>query len=333
MADADFRAGWPKNARFIDLEPSSESFLDAVLAGLAQDQKTLPCKFFYDARGSRLFEQICQLEEYYPTRTEKALLKEIAPELNDLVPDGAELVEFGSGSSEKVRILFENMSHFSGYVSIEISSSALEDAASQLAREYPMLQVLAVCADYTQPLELDDDYGGDADDAGIRVGFFPGSTIGNLSHDEAVAFLRNAAGILGSGAGFIIGADLRKDAAILEPAYNDESGVTAAFNLNLLGRINRELGANIDVDSFRHEAIFNNKASRIEMHLVSRIQQSIEIGGQSFDFDAGETIQTENSHKYTLEEFNRVARDAGLEPVRTWTDADDLFSIHFLHIP
>lgn len=315
-------------AKFIDLEPSPETFLDSVLAGLSATPKTLPSKFFYDERGSLLFQQITTLDPYYPTRTETALLKQIAPELGALIPEHAELVEFGSGSTNKVRILLDTVGRFSAYVSIDISRTYLVDQANQLARDYPGLSVLAVCADYMAPLNLDD---GRASD-GSRVGFFPGSTIGNLTSTEAIGFLANAANILGPGAGFIVGVDLKKDRKILEAAYNDPQGITAAFNLNLLIRLNRELDADFDTAAFAHEAIYKEDAGRIEMHLVSQKDQFAHIGDRKFRFAQGESIHTENSHKYSIPEFQDIARAAGLNAVKFWTDPDQLFSIHFLRV-
>lgn len=318
---------WP-TARYVDLRPSSESFLGAVIGGLGARRKSLPSKFFYDERGSRLFDRICELPEYYPTRTEMALMMDIAPELRALVPEGAELVEFGSGSSRKVRILLDAVAAFAAYVSIDISGDYLKQMASALACDYPALDVLAVSADYTQPIDLAHWEGCSRP----RVGFFPGSTIGNLTPEDAVAFLENARRILGTGSGFIVGADLKKDARILHAAYNDAEGVTAAFNLNLLVRINSELGGDFDLDAFHHRAHYNQEKGRIEMYLVSDRDQTARINGHSFVFAEGETIHTENSHKYTVEEFQRIAERAGFIAQRAWTDENQLFSIHYLEV-
>lgn len=318
---------WP-TARFVDLRPSTESFRDAVIGGLGAAQKSLPSKFFYDERGSRLFDEICRLEEYYPTRTEMALMADIAPELRALVPEGAELVEFGSGSSQKVRILLDQVGHFDAYVSIDISADYLQAMTTALACDYPALDVLAVSADYTQPIDL----AHWEICSRRRVGFFPGSTIGNLTPDGAVEFLENARSILGAGGGFIVGADLKKDVGILETAYNDAKGVTAEFNLNLLRRINSELGGDFDINAFRHRAHYNDEKGRIEMHLISERDQSVRVNGNAFEFAAGETIHTENSHKYTIEDFQEIAAQAGFAARKAWTDEKDLFSIHYLEV-
>lgn len=320
-------------ARFVDLHPGHESFRDAVIKGLGARPKSLPSKFFYDERGSRLFEQICELEEYYPTRTEMALLADIGPELHDLLPRGAELVEFGSGSSQKVRILLDSTHSFDAYVSIDISGEYLKEMCNALAADYPALDVMAVCADYTRPIDMAPIDGAHWKGCSRpRVGFFPGSTIGNLTTDGAVEFLENARGILGAGGGFIVGADLKKDVAVLEAAYNDAAGVTAEFNLNLLARINRELGGDFDLKAFSHRAHYNADKDRIEMHLVSQRNQTAGIDGSSFDFAEGETIHTENSHKYTVRKFQEIAERAGFTARHAWTDKDDLFSIHYLEV-
>ena len=323
----DCAESWP-TARYVDLQPSAESFLGAVIDGLGAEQKSLPSKFFYDERGSRLFDRICELPEYYPTRTEMALLADIAPELRALVPQGAELVEFGSGSTRKVRILLDTVAAFTAYVSIDISGDYLRQMASALACDYPALDVLAVSADYTQPIDLAHWEGC----ARPRVGFFPGSTIGNLTPQDAVAFLENARRILGPGGGFIVGADLKKDVGLLHAAYNDAEGVTAAFNLNLLVRINSELGGDFDLSAFRHRAHYDPDKGRIEMHLVSRRDQTARVNGHSFAFAEGETIHTENSHKYTVEEFQHIAERSGFTAQRAWTDENELFSIHYLEV-
>ena len=316
-------------ARFIDMEPSEESFLEAVTSGLLAKTKRLPAKFFYDEEGSKLFEKICQLQEYYPTRTEIGLLKEIAPQLRDRLPAGTQLVEFGSGSNDKVRILLEGVGRFDSYVPIDISREYLRAQADELAADFPEISVTAICADYTMDLNLPR-HASDLPEA--RLGFFPGSTIGNMKHDEAVSFLSRAAEILGSGAGFLIGADLKKDPATLHAAYNDTAGVTAAFNLNLLKRINRELGANFDLEAFRHDAFYDEAEGRIEMHLLSLADQVVTIDGQSFPLSKGECIHTEDSHKFTIEEFRSLGQQSGLKPISTWTDKSDLFSVHLFKI-
>ncbi len=318
----------PGRFTFIDLKPSSGSFLDAVVAGLSAPRKTLPAKFFYDERGSKLFEEITNLPEYYQTRTEMALLADIAPALKKMIPRGSKLIEFGSGSTEKVRILIDKVEQFNTYVPIDISRDYLKMEAKDLASDHPNLKIIAICADYTKPFPMPDGISGGSD----CTGFFPGGTIGNMLPTEAAGFLRLAGSLLGRGAGFIIGVDLKKDPAILHAAYNDAKGVTAAFNMNVLLRINAELGGDFDLANFRHRALYNALESRIEMHLVSLADQVVSVGGTSFNFLKGETIHTENSYKYNVGEFQALAKSAGMEPVNAWWDDDWLFSVHFLQV-
>ena len=313
--------------RLQDLEPSTQEFRDAVLTGLGQAQKTLPCKFFYDAEGSRLFDQICELPEYYPTRTELALLADKSGEIARLIGRRARLVEFGSGAGVKIRLLLNALDRPTAYVPVDISRDHLMMAAADLARDFPALQIAPICADYTKPFALPAPGG---QPPGITVGFFPGSTIGNFTPDEARLFLARARRLLGPGSAMVIGVDLRKSTQILVPAYDDADGVTAAFNLNLLVRINRELDGTFELDQFAHEARWNDEAGRIEMHLVSRRDQQVRIGSTRFAFRAGETIHTENSHKYTLDQFRALAVGAGYRPRAAWTDAAGLFSVHML---
>jgi len=310
-----------------DLEPSNDDFRAAVLAGLRAPRKTLPCKFFYDAEGSRLFDRICELPEYYPTRTENGILRRHAADIARLVGPAARLVEFGSGAGEKIRLLLSALSRPVAYVPVDISRRHLLAAASSLARDFPGLAIAPVCADYTQPFDLPDLTRARPE---ATVGFFPGSTIGNFTDDEARAFLAGAREQLGADSWMIVGVDLRKDEDILLRAYDDAAGVTAAFNLNLLRRINRELGGHFDLDQFAHEARWNDALGRIEMHLVSRRAQTVEIGLDRCFFAAGESIHTENSHKYTLDGFAALAGDAGYETVAVWTDPAGLFSVHAL---
>lgn len=308
-----------------DLEPSAEEFRAAVLDGLSAPAKTLPCKFFYDAEGSRLFDKICDLPEYYPTRTECHILERYAGEIAGLVGRRARLVEFGSGAGIKIRLLLSALDHPAAYVPVDISRLHLLAAASSLARDFPQLSIAPICADYTTPFALPP-----ADGARTTVGFFPGSTIGNFTPDEALNFLTTARALLGSGSSMIVGVDLRKSADILVPAYDDAAGVTQAFNLNLLRRINRELGGTFKLDQFVHTARWNDAEGRMEMHLVSRRAQTVEIGGESFTFAEGEAIHTENSHKYTVPQFQDLARSAGYAPQAVWTDEASLFSVHLL---
>lgn len=306
--------------------PELESeFASAVVDGLSRPQKTLPCRFFYDARGSELFEEITRLPEYYPTRTETEILNAHAAEMVEAIPDNGVLVEFGSGSSLKTEILFRHLLVGAAYVPVDVSSSALADAERRLAKRFPYLDFCPVVGNFTQPIEFPADLA-----VRPRTGFFPGSTIGNLTPPEAIELLGVFRHVLSEGGRLIIGIDLKKDARKLVLAYNDSAGVTAAFNLNILARINRELGSAIDLATFRHEAIYRPREGRIEMHLVSLIEQDIWICDRPFHLDAGESIHTENSHKYTIKEFQTLARSAGWLPARVWTDEAGLFSVHEL---
>ena len=312
---------------YYEFEHADEDFLAAVVAGLSLPQKRLLSKYFYDEYGSKLFEQITELPEYYPTRTETALLRKHAAEFAELIGPHASLVEFGSGSSTKVRILLDALEAPSAYVPIDISRDHLIESAKGLADAYPDLMVVPVAADYTQPLELPV-----IADELVRIGFFPGSTIGNFSHTEAIDFLRTAATELGTDNGLLIGVDLKKDETVLHAAYNDTAGITAEFNLNILRHINRELDADFDLDGFTHDARWYPEHGRIEMHLVSKRAQSVRVDGKTFEFVGGETIHTEDSHKYTVEEFHALAGKAGWRAFRYWTDDEDLFSIHYLRV-
>jgi dimethylhistidine N-methyltransferase len=298
-----------------------------LLAALARRPRSISPKYFYDAEGSRLFDRICELPEYYPTRTELAILARCAPEIARLAGPGAEIVEFGAGSLRKVRLLLQAFERPARYLPIDISGEHLEAAARLLRTELPQLDVRPVVADYTQGLVLPPATG-----AGQRIGFFPGSTLGNFTPDEALAFLERAAGLLRGGA-LLLGADLVKDPRLLHAAYNDAQGVTAAFNLNLLTRANRELGTRFAIDQFAHYAFYNVPLQRIEMHLVSRRKQSVTLHGESFEFDEGESLHTENSCKFTVEGLRALARRAGFRPGPVWTDPQHLFSVHWLHAP
>jgi dimethylhistidine N-methyltransferase len=313
---------------FHDLAPGEESFRDAVLNGLGRDQKAIPCKFFYDARGSALFEEICRLPEYYPTRTEIAILEENSGDIAAQMGPHCRLIEFGSGASQKVRILLHALERPAAYVPVDISREHLRDAATSLAEDFPSVPVIAVCADYTRPFPLPPLPGAQ----GKRVGFFPGSTIGNFEPDAAVAFLANYARILGPRGEMLIGVDLKKDPEILEAAYDDRAGVTAAFNLNLLERINRELDGDLDLDRFEHVAFYNRPEGRVEIYIRSLADQAAQIAGQRFHFAVGELIHTEYSYKYSVEEFRALAARAGFRPVDTWTDPAALFSVHYLRL-
>jgi L-histidine Nalpha-methyltransferase len=315
-------------AEFRDLAPGEESFRDTVLAGLDRRRKYIPCRFLYDARGSALFEAICELPEYYPTRTETAILAEYADEIAALIGRGCELVEFGSGASRKVRILLRALGAPAAYVAIDISREQLRQAADALAADFPDLQTVALCADYTRPFDL----GPLPRSYGRRLGFFPGSTIGNFTQAESIDFLAGSRHVLGPEGAMLVGVDLQKDASLLTAAYNDSQGVTAAFNLNLLVRINRELGADFDLDRFAHEAIYNAAAGRIEIYIRSRADQIVTVADRAIRFAEGERIHTEDSCKYTIDGFHRLAARAGWRPVRCWTDRAGLFSVHFLSV-
>jgi L-histidine Nalpha-methyltransferase len=311
---------------FHDLAPGEESFRDAVFLGLGRSPKTLPCKFFYDERGSALFEEICRLPEYYLTRTEIAILERHAGAIAAEIGPHARLIELGSGASIKVRILLRALADPAAYVAVDISREWLREAAGELAADFPDLPVVAVCADYTRTFPLPPLPGPE----GKRVGFFPGSTIGNFEPEAVVRFLRHCAELLGPGGEMLIGADLKKAPAILNAAYNDSAGKNAAFNLNLLVRINRELDGDIDVGRFAHVAFYNDVAGRVELYLQSCAAQSATIAGRRFAFAAGERIHTENSYKYSIDEFRALAVRAGFRPVDTWTDPNHLFSVHYL---
>lgn len=310
----------------IDCHPTTTSFLQDVLDGLDRDDKQLPSKYLYDVRGSDLFDQITQLDEYYPTRTEAAITRSNLDAIADAMGTQALLVEYGSGTSEKTRILLDRLStDLAGYVPVDISKDHLLQAAGDIADAYPALDVRPVCADYTSTFPLPDL----AEEASRTVVYFPGSTIGNFTLDEAVAFLQRIADIAGPGGGLLIGVDLKKDPSILHAAYNDREGVTAAFNLNLLRRINRELGGDFDLSAFHHEAIWNAERGCIDMTLVSDAEQVVHVGGQAFSFQKGETIHTEYSFKYSLDEFADLASDAGFRVDTVWTDDQSLFSLQY----
>lgn len=306
------------------IEPAGEFAAD-VIAGLTAKPKYLPPKYFYDLTGSSLFDRITELPEYYPTRSELDLLGKHAPEIASLFPPAAALIEFGSGSSRKARIVLRAAASVEAYVPVDISGDFLRQDAARLRRDFPHLTIVPVVTDFTTlgalPAEIA---------AKPRAGFFPGSTIGNFEPHEACAFMRRAGSILGIGAVFVIGVDLEKSPDILYRAYNDAEGVTAKFNLNLLGRINRELGANFDLAAFEHHAFYNVERHRIEMHLASSKRQKVRIGDTTVEFRAGETIHTENSYKYSIESFQAMARGAGWSPLQAWTDG--LFSVHALRM-
>ena len=305
---------------------TADPFRKDVLDGLSKPQKSVPSRWLYDAKGSALFDDITELPEYYPTRTELKILREKAGSMAEAIGPEAMLIEYGAGSLLKVRILLDALDRPAAFVPVDISESHLHAAAEELDRDYPELLIQPVAADFmASHLGADLPHVG-----GRRAGFFPGSTVGNLSNEEILRFLSNVRADLGGEACFIIGLDQPKPADILVPAYDDAQGVTAAFNLNLLERMNRELGADFDIGKFRHEARWNAAESRIEMHLVSLAEQSLTVAGERFVFTAGETIHTENSRKIALEDFAGLADEAGWRLDQTWTDADGLFAVMML---
>ena len=311
-------------AKAHQFDEQTSAFAQDVIAGLSQQPKQLSPKYFYDAAGSELFEQITVLPEYYPTRTELGILRGRGTEISKIIPKGAALVEFGAGATTKVRLLL-NECDFGAYVPVDISGDFLNAQARALHGDFPDLAIFPVTADFTTPFALPD-----AVKAMPKVGFFPGSTLGNFEPHEACGFLRSAREILGEGAQMIIGVDLEKDERLLQAAYNDAAGVTGRFNLNVLVRINHELGGNFDLAAFTHRAIYNRERHRIEMHLISRKAQTVRILGRTFTFRAGESIHTESSYKYSLARFAALARGSGWTPTASWTDAANMFSVHAL---
>ena len=304
------------------------AFAKDLLAALAGTPRSIAPKYFYDAAGSSLFDRICELPEYYPTRTELGILQAHAQEIAQHMGPRCEIVEFGAGSLYKVRLLLDAAEQPARYVPLDISGEHLEASAELLRKDYPGLAVQPVVLDYSQAFTLPAKEQG----TGQRVGFFPGSTIGNFSPAEALDFLKRAASVLRGGA-LILGADLVKDPAVLHAAYSDSAGVTAAFNLNLLARANRELGADFDLTQFAHAAFYNAPLQRIEMHLQSRKRQQVQLLGQGFTFEEGETLHTENSYKFTVDGLRSLATQAGFVPGPVWTDPKRLFSLHWLQAP
>jgi dimethylhistidine N-methyltransferase len=308
--------------------PSVAEFRADVLRGLGAPAKELPCKYFYDEAGSALFERITELEEYYPTRTELAIMRRHVAEMAGLLGPRCLLVEYGSGSSTKTRLLLDRLIEPAGYVPIDVSGEHLLRSARAIADAYPSLDVLPLCADFTRREEIPALRSRPA----RRVVYFPGSTIGNFTPEASVVLLRGTAALCGRGGGLLLGADMQKARRVLEDAYNDRLGVTAAFNLNLLVRINRELGADFAVDQFHHRAFYNTAEGRIEMHLVSRRAQRVRVAGAEFAFAAGESVRTEYSYKYRLRDLHELAAAAGFEVERFWTDEREYFSVHYLTV-
>jgi dimethylhistidine N-methyltransferase len=308
------------------LATSRERMLREVVAGLSSSPKTLPSKYFYDETGSGLFEAITELDEYYLTRTETRIMERFVGEMAEEIGPGALVVEPGSGSSVKTRILLDHIEAPAAYVPVDISADYLSDAAAQLRVEHPGLTVLPLAADFTEPLKLPKM----PSPPTRRVVYFPGSTIGNFPALQATRLLRRLRSVVGPAGGILIGFDLVKGVHVLEAAYDDAAGVTARFNLNVLAHINAEVDGDFDLDAFEHRAPFNAVASRIEMYLVSRRRQRVRVGTHEFDFEQGEAILTEYSHKYTLDSFADLAGSAGLVPRRTWTDPHERFCVQFL---
>lgn len=312
-----------ESVEFLDLQPEMSDFLSDVIAGLSGSQKSIPPKYFYDQKGSELFDQICDLEEYYPTRTEVSILANNAELINQLLPDKCTMFEYGSGSSVKIRKLLELSTKIDTYIPIDISAEHLLSAADRIQTEFRHLKVKAVCADYTEDNLIEQSFLMNSE----KVVFFPGSTIGNLLPAESLDLLKMTHRLLGEGGLMILGIDLIKQRDMLLAAYDDGLGVTAAFNKNLLHRVNRELEANFDVSRFAHEARFNQELSRMEMHLVSSCDQEVMIGNSSFNFQSGESIHTENSHKYSIDSFLAFAKNAGFKEKQVFTDKSNLFAV------
>jgi dimethylhistidine N-methyltransferase len=305
---------------------TEDGFRQDVVTGLSQPAKRLPCKYLYDEKGASLFESICELEEYYPTRTEACILRQNIREMAALAGAAASLVELGSGSSTKTRLLLGHLDRPARYIPIDVARSQLLESSACLAQDYPEVEIIPVCADYTKHFELPF-----RPTAKCRtLVFFPGSTIGNFEPEEAREFLRRIAEMCGPNSGFLIGVDLKKDPRRLHRAYNDSQGVTAQFNLNVLARANRELDADFDLSLFQHDARYDEITGRIEMHLVSRKPQAVSIGKNRFSFARGESIITEHSYKYSLSEFSKLAAEAGLDVQRSWVDENGWFSVQYL---
>ncbi len=314
--------------RLYDFEPELGRFREEVVQGLMKPRKELPSKFFYDEHGSQLFDQICELEEYYPTRTELRIMEIHAEEIAQTLGENCLLIEYGSGSSIKTHLLLDKLPNPAAYIPVDIAREHLLNSAYRLAGVYPGLEILPICADYTGYFELPTP----SRLVGQRVVYFPGSTIGNFDPVPAKYFLKHIAHIVKRGGGLLIGVDLKKDPVVLHRAYNDRAGVTAEFNLNLLARINRELGTDFQLEHFRHYASYNPAENRIEMHLVSLKEQVVHLDEYEIKFGAGESIWTESSYKYTLAEFARLAATAGFKVEQVWTDPLQRFSVQYLKV-
>ena len=318
----------PHRLAVIDLEPAKSDFLSEAIAGLSHHPRTLPCKYFYDENGAELFQKISELPEYYITRAETAILRLHAHQMARCIGARCELIGLGTGAGTKTRILLEELEEPAVYVPVDISKEQLERSTVLFRKLFPELEILPVCADYLEPFDLPSP----SRKAARKIVYFPGSTIGNFEPPAAMTFLQRVVRVCGNDGGLLIGVDLRKDRHVLERAYNDSAGVTAQFNLNLLARANRELGANFDLRQWRHYAIYNPDEGRIEIYLISEIDQSVRIKDRQFHFHAGQKIITEYSYKHTPQGFIELARKAGFEFVRMWTDNGHLFGVFYFTV-
>ena len=309
----------------VQLKESSRNILNEVLTGLSKSQKTLPSKYFYDKIGSGLFEKICELDEYYLTRTEISILQNNIDDISNVMGKNIRLVELGSGSSLKTRLILDHVENIHSYIPVDISEDFLTDIVKDLQKEYPNLKIQPVAADYTEGFSIP----GSPESGSRKIAYYPGSTIGNFTRDNARNFIGSISQLVGKDGGLLIGFDLIKDRKTLIEAYDDSEGVTAAFNKNILNRINRELNADFNIDRFEHRVLFNETEKRIEMHLVSTNNQRVTVAGREFFFEEGETIHTENSHKYSLESFREMT-EPYFSDVTTWTDSESKFCIQFL---
>ena len=313
---------------FVDIKPKIQiEFHEAILEGLSLPQKTISPKFFYDERGSEIFDKICETPDYYITRTEIGLLNDIQDELYNLAEPGSAVVEYGCGSSIKIKALLSALPEPSHYIAIDISKTHLISTAKEIASNYSNISVAAICADFMEPIDWPDRA---SFESSKRLAFFPGSTIGNLNPNEASQFLKYVRHLVGNEGSFIIGVDMKKDTDIFNRAYNDEEGHTADFNLNLLHRMKKELDADINISEFSHKAFYNEKLGRVEMHLISNTKQNININNSEHSFEKGESIHTECSYKYSVAEFSELAEQSGFSVLKNWSDKKNFFSIYFL---
>ena len=313
-----------KNHTFEDWSPRKSNFLNDVITGLKNTQKSIQAKYFYDKKGSEIFDEICDLEEYYPTRTEVSILQKLTKELDSFLKENSSLIEYGSGSSTKIRTILDNSQKVASYTALDISKDHLLEATKEIASNYQNLSINAIHADY---MNMNYDYFTRLDN---KIVFFPGSTIGNLKEEEAKTLLSNTRKVLTNDGYALIGFDLQKDIEIIKRAYNDKSGVTSRFNKNILERMNEEFEADIDIHLFDHEARYCDRNHRIEMHLVSKVDQKVRLDNEVFSFKKGESICTEYSHKYSLESFEKIASSAGFDTEKYWTDEQNLFAVILL---